>query len=401
MLKIIKSIIIILLFNTALSAQNNFITLHEDCNYSGNQGVLLAGNYRAYQLKIKNDRLSSIQVPAGMKVTIYEHDRYKGKSKTFTGNVPCLDADWDNLTSSVVVENLLYPQGNNQNSYITFYNDCYNKGLSRTLKPGVYKGSALSYLKNKISSFVIYGNLRVRVYLDNENAEGYNQTFTESERCLSSSYNDKISSLVIEYNNNQNYNYNYGNNNSYNGNSSYATVYANCNYRGNSLSLQPGYYDGSKLGVLKFAISSIKMPSNLSAKVYLNKENISGNYYTVSNSISCLSSNVNNKIGAIVIEEKNPGSNNYSSSQSSVIIYSDANYKGQSVSLLPGTYSSMSQLNFPDNALSSLYLPPGFRVVLYEHPNFEGKKYTVTASKSGFLFSSWNDKTSSIAVYRN
>ena len=60
----------------------------------------------------------------------------------------------------------------------------------------------------------------------------------------------------------------------------------------------------------------------------------------------------------------------------------------------------MSQIGFPDNALSSLSLPEGFKVVLYEFENFGGKKYTINQSKSGFSFSGWNDKASSIAVYR-
>jgi hypothetical protein len=61
----------------------------------------------------------------------------------------------------------------------------------------------------------------------------------------------------------------------------------------------------------------------------------------------------------------------------------------------------MTQLGFPDNALSSLKVPAGYRVVLYEFENFGGKTYTITNSKSGFSFSGWNDKTSSIAVYRD
>ena len=39
--------------------------------------------------------------------------------------------------------------------------------------------------------------------------------------------------------------------------------------------------------------------------------------------------------------------------------------------------------------------------ILYEFENFGGKSYNVSQSKSGFIISGWNDKTSSIAVYRN
>ena len=402
------ALLVILSYSISLSAQNNYVTLHEDCNYSGKQSVLASGNYRTYQMKIGNDKLSSIQIPAGMKVTIYEHDKYEGKSKTFTGNIQCLDAEWNELASSVVVEDMYNKPGYDQNSYITFYNDCYNKGYSKSLKPGTYKGSALGLLKNNISSFIIYGNLKVKVYLNNEDLSGYNYTFNESTSCLSSTYNDKISSLVIEYNYNQGYNNNNNgnNNNRYTNNygDNYVNIYSTCNYKGNSLRLAPGEYQGNKLGILKSTISSIKIPSNLQVKAYISSDYLSGNYYTISEDISCMTSTLNNKIRSLVIEEKKQASNyNYNqnpSINSRVTIYVDGNYKGQAVSLLPGTYSSMSQIGFPDNALSSLSLPEGFKVVLYEFENFGGKKYTINQSKSGFSFSGWNDKASSIAVYR-
>ena len=57
------ALLVILSYSISLSAQNNYVTLHEDCNYSGKQSVLASGNYRTYQMKIGNDKLSSIQIP--------------------------------------------------------------------------------------------------------------------------------------------------------------------------------------------------------------------------------------------------------------------------------------------------------------------------------------------------
>ena len=401
------ALLAIIFYSIDLSAQSNFITLHEDCDFKGKQSVLEPGNYSTYQMNIGNDKLSSIQIPSGMKVTIYEHKNYKGKSKTFTQNIPCLEAEWNDFASSVVVEGSNYNPRYNQNTYVTFYNDCYNKGYSKSLKAGIYKGDALGLLKNKISSFAIYGNLKVRVYLNNEDATGYNHTFNETTSCLSNMYNDKISSLVIEYDYNQGNNYNNGNNNgNYNNyGNSYVNIYSSCGYKGNSLRLAPGQYQGDKLGILKSAISSIEIPSNLQVKAYVSSDYLSGNYYTISENINCMTSTLKNNIRSLVIEEKNQSSN-YNNNQNTLIdskvtIYVDGNYKGQAVSLLPGTYSSMQQIGFPNKALSSLTVPEGFRVVLYENENFVGKKYTITQSKTGFSFSGWNDKTSSIAVYRD
>jgi hypothetical protein len=391
-----KSLLLPVLFFVTASSAQNYVTLYEDCNYSGKMHYLEPGNYRLYQMKIDNDKLSCLNIPYGMKVTIYENDNYSGKSKTFSANVACLDALWNDMASSIVVESD-YNQYN-QNDYVVFYNDCYSKGYSQTLRPGRYTGTQLGTLRNNISSFTIYGNLSVKAYINNDNLSGYSYTHTTSESCLGNSENDKISSLIIEYRSNYNNNNPNNNNNSNN----YATIYTDCNYRGNSLRLSPGYYQGDKLGLLKYDISSIEIPSNLRAKVYLNNDYLNGTYYTLSENTSCLSNTLNNKIGSLIIEDVGTTNNNYQQpGNDKVIIYTDTDYKGQSVSLLPGTYSTMSQVNFPDNSLSSLTVPDGYRVVIYEFENFGGKTYTITESKTRFYLSGWNDKTSSIAVYRD
>ena len=397
--------VIFFFFCTNLIAQNN-IGLFEQCNYTGKKAYLIPGSYKGYQLQIGNDKLSSLQIPDGMRVTIYEHDDFKGRSVTYTASIACLTEGWNDNTSSIVVENLYGNQNNyNHNDYITFYNDCYSKGYSQSFRTGTYYGNQLGPLKLNISSFVIYGNLRVKVYTSSDNASGYSTMFEATQTCLSSSYSDKIRSVVIEYKPTQPvYQPDYPSNN---GNRSYATVFADCNYGGNSLRLAPGYYQGDKLGLLRYNISSIEIPSNLKAKVFINNENLDGTSYIIGENTSCLSGNLNNRIGSLIIEETNGYNNNPQYPQyqqpanERVILYSDANYKGLSASVLPGTYSTMQQAGFIDNNLSSLFLPPGYRIVLYEFENFGGKTYTITATKSSFSISKWNDKASSIAIYRN
>jgi len=389
----------------SLLAQNN-VGLFEQCNYSGKSSYLTPGSYKLYQMGIGNDKLSSLQIPNGMRVTIYEDDNFKGKSATYTSNTACIAEGLNDNASSIVIESLNNYNNHNQNDYVTFYNDCSYKGLSRSLRPGTYSGTQLGDLRLNISSFYIYGNLRVKVYTNSDNAVGYATTIDVSTSCLSKSYNDKIKSVVIEYKP-----YEPTNNNNYptTNSSSYATVYADCNYGGSSLRLAPGYYQGDKLGLLKYNISSIEIPSNLKAKVYINNDNMSGSYYTIGENTSCLSSNLNNRIGSLIIEERNGGGYNNNNNQQyqnhqtdeRVILYTDSNFKGLSSSVLPGTYSTMALAGFSDNSLSSLYLPQGYRVVLYEFENFGGKTYTITETRSGFTFTGWNDKASSIAIYRN
>ncbi|MEN9497894.1 MAG: hypothetical protein RL750_793 [Bacteroidota bacterium] len=408
-----KKTILLLTFLSVLvgltQAQNN-VWLYEGCNYTGIGHTLGVGQYRLYQMKIGNDRLQGIQIPNGLKVTIYENDNFQGKSKTYFSNQPCLEPEFRNMASSIIVENAYGQPGNNSNDYVTFFNDCTYRGYSQSFSPGIYSGSQLGQLKFNISSLRIQGDLVVKAFLNNEYNSGVAITLDNSSPCLPAQYNDKIGSFAIEYRNNNNNNNN--NNNGGNRPRSYATVYSECQYAGNALRLQPGYYDGSKLGLLKFSIQSIELPQNLRIKAYLNTENLTGFSQTISQSSPCLSSQFSNRIGALVIEEVNTGWGNNngggwgnnggggSYGNQPVILYEDNDYRGQSISLTPGTYANLSSMGFQNQALSSIQIPAGYRVVLYDQLNLRGASYTLTSSRMSLNLIGWNDRAVSMAIYR-
>lgn len=383
-----------LVFLQLLSAQS-YVTLHEDCNFRGKTFTLEAGTYRMYQMRIGNDKLSSFQVPSGFRITIYADDNFNSRSASYTSSVSCLDSAWDNNTSAIVVENTNIQQ-TNPNEYVVVYSDCYSRGFSRSLRPGIYKGADLGELKNNISSFAIFGNLRIRVYTASEEASGFNAAFDNSETCLSRSYNDRISSLVVEYKPLTSTGTGTGSINS-----TYAEFYTDCNFKGNKLSLLPGRYTGEELGLFRKTIGSMQLPAGLTVKVY-EDDNLTGRSENFSSGFDCISFSWRNRISSIVVEDRGGWNNGGVPVVTELILYTDANYKGQSVTLLPGTYNTMAAANgFPERALSSIQIPPGYRVVLYDQPNLRGKSYTLTASRSSFSLSSWNDRAASIAVYRN
>lgn len=399
------SLLFFLLVTLTGMAQNS-VWVYEGCNYTGRAFQLEVGQYRLFQMKIGNDRLQGMQVPNGLKVTIYEHDNFQGKSRTYFNNQPCVEPEFRNITSSIVVEYQNGQPGYNQNDFVTFYNDCAYRGYSRSLSPGIYSGSQLGELKFNISSLKIQGDLIVKAFLNNEFNSGIAVTLDNSNPCLPSQYNDKIGSLAVEYKPN---NPGGGNNNNNNGGGwrprSYATLYSECQNEGNSLRLQPGYYDGSKLGILKFAIQSIELPSNLRIRAYLNTESLTGTSFFINSSTPCLSSQYANRIGAIIIEE-NTGSwgNNGSGGgfgNPVVQLYTDNDYRGQSIALVPGTYPMLSSMGFPDKALRSIQIPNGYRIVLYDQPNLRGFSYTLTSSRTSLNLIGWQNRCSSIAIYRD
>ncbi len=86
------------------SSMSNKVVIYEDANYQGVSKELGEGSYDVNNLGIANDRLSSLKVPAGMKVTLYEHAGFSGQTKIFTQDASYVGDDFNDLTSSIKVE---------------------------------------------------------------------------------------------------------------------------------------------------------------------------------------------------------------------------------------------------------------------------------------------------------
>ncbi|MCY1082512.1 Vps62-related protein [Archangium lansingense] len=88
------------------------VLLYEHGNYGGRVQSLQPGRYDMSQLTgVGNDSVSSLQVPSGWSVTLYEHG-FDGRSKLFTADTVWVGDDFNDLTSSVVVEAPSMPQSN-------------------------------------------------------------------------------------------------------------------------------------------------------------------------------------------------------------------------------------------------------------------------------------------------
>ena len=85
----------------------NLIVIYEHANFQGASKSLGEGRYfDVNSLGIGNDRLSSLRVPQGMQVTLYEHANGTGRSKLFTQDTSYVGDDFNDITSSLKVENL-------------------------------------------------------------------------------------------------------------------------------------------------------------------------------------------------------------------------------------------------------------------------------------------------------
>ncbi len=81
------------------------VTIYNDNNYAGKAIALTAGMHSAYKEGIVNDAISSVKVPTGWRVTLFEHNKDHGRKLVLTADQASL-VGFDNITSNVLVEYL-------------------------------------------------------------------------------------------------------------------------------------------------------------------------------------------------------------------------------------------------------------------------------------------------------
>ena len=118
---LIAAFAITLVYSVASSAQNYpnqnypgqyqsqqddaYVTIFEDCNFRGKSRSLALGDYSDWRgLDIRNDSVSSIQVPPGLQITLFRDDRFRGKSIVLDRDEACLNKNWNDQASSFQVK---------------------------------------------------------------------------------------------------------------------------------------------------------------------------------------------------------------------------------------------------------------------------------------------------------
>jgi len=80
-----------------------------------------------------------------------------------------------------------------------------------------------------------------------------------------------------------------------------------------------------------------------------------------------------------------------------VIVFSDCNFSGLSKAIPPGDYQAMRRIGVDQNAVSSILIPNGLAVEIFQKAQFGGHWYRLNQSQS-CLKGNWNDRIGSIRV---
>jgi hypothetical protein len=79
-------------------------------------------------------------------------------------------------------------------------------------------------------------------------------------------------------------------------------------------------------------------------------------------------------------------------------LFYDCWFQTQAVQLGPGNYD-IDKMGIAPYNLSSLRVPSGLTVVLYDQPGFQGSSMTITSDNSCLVYSNFNDRTASIKIF--
>ena len=328
--------------------------------FSGSYVSLPVGDYPYLSIVgIPDNTIGSIRVPTGFQVELYEFEYFQGRSLTLTSSNNCLAlSDFNNLTSSIKIS--VQP---------TFYSDPWYMGTHKALPAGDYPNvTNVDIFDNTISSVAVPTGFIVQLF-SNVNFTGDKLTLISNSTSLSN-----------------------------------PSFYTEFYYTGNNITLAPGNYPDLSLVGLGFSnnISSVKVPPGFQVELYKNI-NYGGDKLTLTNDSTVLSSTFNNLINSIKVIAISNFSNltafdNLTSSIKVIaqpVFYSEFYYTGVNISFAAGNYPDISPYV---NTISSVRVPVGYQVELYQYQYYQGASLILTSSNNNLALSSFDNLTTSIKI---
>jgi hypothetical protein len=328
-------------FVLAASAQ---VTFFSGPNHTGASMKVYEGSIsRMSGTVIGNDRLSSMIVPPGYRVTLYQHDYFGGYAETFTYSILNMPPRLVNEVSSLVVTSdngagWVGPQGGAQAGWnlgsVMIYSECYYGGRANPLLPANYPTMPNNF-NFSTSSIRIPAGYEMDIFTQ-PNYGGRMVRLRGDESCLPPEWNNAISSVRV--------------------------------YKTTSGFIPPDNYNPWNSAVVIGPNGSVVVNPNPGSVV------VNPNQGAVV---------VNPNPGGVVINP-NPGSVVVTQpgyfDQFSVTLYDRCFYAGRNAPLADGNYSILPY-GFQDNVLS-VRVPKGKEVILYAGPNFTGPSYRLVGDRN-------------------
>lgn len=355
-----------------------FVTIYQD-NFTGNYNYLVPGRHEFSAFGFGNDQLSAIKIPKGLKVTLYEHGGFQGRTLVLTqdtGAEELIRNKFNDQASSLVVEVLPEPakpvtpaapvtpavvvpvvvetppateapkpRPADAEPMVTLYEGDFT-GNYKDLRAGKYSMDRLGIRNDELSSISIPRGFRVTLF-DGDAFEGRSLMLTSDARAADlhdAQFSNITSSIIIE--------------------AIPMVVIFEGDYAGVRKVLDPGKYRGVDIGVA--GVSSVKVPEGYRVTLF-EKDNFSGRSLVLTHDTGTdyLAKNKFDNLTSSLVVETAP-----------VTVPMITLYKGDfnstSAKFPIGRYDFRDGA-FEDNVVSSIRIPRGLQVTLYESGSFRGR----------------------------
>lgn len=364
-------------------AKAPYVTIYKD-NFAGPSRKLRAGVYDFFELgAVDNDQLSSVKIPKGMKVTLYEHAEMGGRSLEFTSDVSATvlkEKKFNDLTSSISVEVLPQPEPSEKpvekpkeeptpveepkpteptqpekpettikGPVVTIY----FSNSSRRFAPGRYDAGAIGDDRTLSSLRMPTPGLRVILYAQ----PGFTgKSLTIEDDMITKSYFEsnnflKVGSLVVEA-------------------LPSVTLYQG-NYSGDEFTFyQAGEYRLGELGIANDELSSVRVGAGFWVLLF-EDDNFGGESVLLTKDASAdflAGKDFDDRVSSLVIGT--------TAMPVPIVTVYQEDFEGPSMKLTPGEYGLLAF----NNSISSVEVPRTMRVTLYDEPSFQGKSMVLRAS---------------------
>lgn len=164
------------------------VKLYEAKGFGGFPSILTAGTYKADQLGIANDTLSSLISAPGIATTVYSDRPGIGIKKTFQGYVGDIGSALENTASTLFVE---------EEYHATIYDGINYAGAKKHLKVGTYKANQLGIGNDKLSSLTASPGIVVTVCSDRPGI-GVCKEFKGSVAYIGEDLGNRASTIIVK-----------------------------------------------------------------------------------------------------------------------------------------------------------------------------------------------------------
>lgn len=172
----------------ATANESGKVVLYEHADYLGVSVALDLGRHTNEDFSLLTGKLSSVKVPEGYIVTLYENSDFTGNKKILTQDTVFLE-DFNDLASSVVVSE----------DKITLYKDAKYTGATVKLGVGKYTVEDFASLKNQVTCITVPEGLKATLY-ENSDFTGNKKEVTSDMDFVYTDFNDKTSAVEVTLN---------------------------------------------------------------------------------------------------------------------------------------------------------------------------------------------------------